>query len=164
MPSEVENSAGKAKERKENEEKALKTVGLSNQKPLDTHEEASASKPKRGGVEEGGDRLFVNGDLSFKRICDEDRSRCRILANDNERMGRKFCVSYGHLLAFITCTTAQCGEEVCVLKILTKGHDFKENTPDRSRGSVKDTKCGGLTTFGTCLEQWFSLGIIEDLR
>ena len=85
------------------------------------------------------------------------------VANDNELFDRKFCEEYEHLLATIKCSMAKCSEPGCVLKLFTKGHDFKENTTAKSRGSVKGTKCGRSATFGTCLQQWFSLGIIEDL-
>lgn len=47
--------------------------------------------------------------------------------------------------------------------MFTKGHDFKEATKFRSRGSVKSTKCVTSATIGTCLQQWFGLGIIEYL-
>ena len=50
-----------------------------------------------------------------------------------------------------------------VLKLFTKGHDFKDTTTAKSRGSVKGTKCGKSTTFGTCMQQWFNLGILDDI-
>lgn len=58
---------------------------------------------------------------------------------------------------------AYCAEPGYVPKIHTKGNGFKEKTKVKSRGSVKGKRCGKYATFGTCLQQWLSLGILEDL-
>jgi len=96
-------------------------------------------------------------------IGEEESAHYRDVANDNELIDCKFCESYEHLLASIKCTMAKCDEPGCVLKVFTKGHDYKDTTTSKSRGSVKGTKCGKSASFGTCLQQWFGLGIIEDI-
>ena len=58
---------------------------------------------------------------------------------------------------------AKCMEPGCVLKVLTKGYDFKVTTTAKSRGSVKGSMCGKSATFGTYLQQWFGLGILDDI-
>ena len=50
-----------------------------------------------------------------------------------------------------------------MLKVYIKGYNFKDTTFARCRGSVKGTKCGKSVTFGTCLQQWFGLGILDDI-
>ena len=50
-----------------------------------------------------------------------------------------------------------------MLKVFTKGYIFKDTTVAKCRGSVKGTKCGKSATFGTCLQQWFGLGILDDI-
>lgn len=57
----------------------------------------------------------------------------------------------------------RCGEAGCVLKIRTKGHEFKETNTTKNRGAVKGTKRGESASFGTFLQQWLSLGVLEDL-
>lgn len=58
---------------------------------------------------------------------------------------------------------AQFIELDCVLNITTKGYDFKKTTTSKRKGAVKGTKCGKSATFGTCMQQWLGLGIMEDL-
>ena len=58
---------------------------------------------------------------------------------------------------------AKCKEPGCMLKMLTKGYEFKGTTSAKSRGSLKGTKCGKSATLGTCLPQWFGLGILDDI-
>ena len=89
--------------------------------------------------------------------------RYRNVANDNELIDRKFCESYEHLLGTIKCSMEKCRETGCVLKVFTKGYNFKDTTVTKCRGSVKGTKCGKSVTFGTCLQQWFGLGILDDI-
>lgn len=67
----------------------------------------------------------MNEDNRRKRISEEDACRYRNIANENKRMDRKFCASYEYLLASITCTMEHCKEVGCVIKLLTKGNDFK---------------------------------------
>ena len=57
----------------------------------------------------------------------------------------------------------KCRETGCVLNVFTKGYNFKDTTVTKCRGSVKGTKCGKSVTFGTCLQQWFGLGILDDI-
>lgn len=106
---------------------------------------------------------FVDKDGRRRNISEEDASRYKNIANDIERIDRKFCKSYEQFLVPITCAMAQCGEVGCALKIYTKGHEFRERTTARSRGSAKGTKCGKYATFQTFLQQWFSLGITVDI-
>ena len=107
--------------------------------------------------------MFVDERGRRKEISEEESAHYRDVANENELIDRKFCESYEHLLASIKCTMAKCDEPGCVLKIFTKGHDFKEATTTKNRGAVKGTKCGKSATFGTCLQQWFGLGILDDI-
>ena len=58
---------------------------------------------------------------------------------------------------------AKCSEPGCVPNVFTKGYNFKDTTVAKCRGSLKGTKCGKSATFGTCLQQWFGLGILDDI-
>ena len=98
-----------------------------------------------------------------KEIIEGELARYRDVANDNELIDRKFGKSYEHLLASIKCTTAKCDEPGCVLKIFTKDHAFKEETTKKNRVAAKGTKCSKSATLGTCLPQWFGLGILDDI-
>ena len=134
----------------------MKEGSVSTPKPQDIRKEVGGSKVKTGG-------LFVDEDGKRKDIREEKSARYRDVANVSELIDRKFCESYEHLLASVKCAIARCNEPACVLKIITKGYDYKETTTAKSRGSVKGTKCGKSATFGACLQQWFGLGILEDL-
>ena len=57
----------------------------------------------------------------------------------------------------------KCRENGCALNVFTKGYNFKDTNVAKCRGSVKGTKCGKSVTFGTCLQQWFGLGIWDDI-
>ena len=134
----------------------MKEVGASTPKPSGPACNADGSKAKTGG-------MFVDEKGRRKAISEEESARYTDVANDSELIDRKFCESYEHLLASVKCTMAKCMESGCVLKVFTKGHDFKDTTTAKARGSVKGTKCGKSATFGTCLQQWFGLGILDDL-
>ena len=160
--------------------------GVSNPKPPRYEPKAGGSKAKTGGliVDDKGRRMeigeevvarykegvisdpmvmedkFIDENGRRKEIGDEEVARYRKIANDNELSDRKFCESYGHILASVKCSMAKCAKPGCALKIFTKGYDFKDKTKVKSRGSVKGTRCGKSVAFGACLQQLFNLGIL----
>ena len=114
-------------------------------------------------VEEVEGNSFVDEKRRRKVLGEDEAVRYRNVANDNEFIDRKFCESYEHLLDTVKCSMAKFSEPGCVLKFFTKGYNFKDTTIAKYRGSVKGTKCGNSVTFGTCLQQWFVLGIVDDI-
>ena len=157
-----------------------KRVAVSTPNPLGIPNGASDSKTKTGGtyelspvrnqpqvmvdmeVEEVEGSLFVDEKGRRKLVGEEESDSYRNGANDYELIDRKFCESYEHLLGTIKCSMEKCREPGCVLNVFTKGYNFKSTTVTTCRGSVKGTKCGKSVTFGTCLQQWFGLGILDD--
>ena len=138
------------------EDMEMKEDGVSTPKASGYVEQADVSKAKAG-------ESFLDGNGRRKEIDEEESARYRDVANDNELIDRKFCEAYEHLLPSIKCYMAKCSERGCVLKVFTKDYDYKDTTTTKNRGAVKGTKCGKSATFGTCLQQWFGLGILDDL-
>lgn len=109
------------------------------------------------------DRSFIDTQGRRKELGDGDGPRHKNVANDHEGIDRELCAKKEPFLPSIKWTMAQCVGRGFVLKISAKCYDFKDTKTSKNMGSVKGSMCGKYASFGTCLQQWLWLSIMEDL-